>query len=115
MREEDKERGYDFHKASHTETMTINMGPSHPATHGTVKFFLTLDGETIEDIDVEIGYLHRAFEKECEAQKWNGVFPYTDRLDYTASVLNNVGYAMAAEKLIGIEVPERCKYLRTMI
>jgi NADH-quinone oxidoreductase subunit D len=115
MREEERDKGYEFHKESHTETMTINMGPSHPATHGTVKFFLTLDGETIRDIDVEIGYLHRGFEKECEAQRWNGVFPYTDRLDYTASVLNNVGYALAAEKLIGIEAPPRCQWLRMIV
>ncbi len=106
---------YDFHKVSHTEPMVINMGPSHPATHGTVKFLLTLDGETIEEIDVEIGYLHRAFEKESEDQRWNGVFPYTDRLDYTASALNNVGYALAVEKLIGIETPERCQYIRVII
>ncbi len=106
---------YDFHKEHHTERMVINMGPSHPATHGTVKFTLTLDGEIIENLDVEIGYLHRAFEKECEAQLWTGVFPYTDRLDYTASALNNVGYAMAVEKLMGIETPERCGYIRTIV
>jgi len=108
-------KDYDFHKESHTERMVINMGPSHPATHGTVKFLVTLDGETIEDIDVEIGYLHRAFEKECENQQWSGVFPYTDRLDYTASVLNNIGYALAVEKLIGLKTPERCDYIRTII
>ncbi len=111
----DSSRDYDFYVESHTEPMVINMGPSHPATHGTVKFLLGLDGETIKDIDVEIGYLHRGFEKECEAQLWNGVFPYTDRLDYTASALNNIGYALAVEKLIGIEVPERCKYIRVII
>jgi len=115
MREEDRAKGYEFSRESHTETMTINMGPSHPATHGTVKFFLTLDGETIKEIDVEIGYLHRAFEKECEAQRWNGVFPYTDRLDYTASTLNNVAYALAAEKLTGIVAPERCQWLRMIV
>tara|TARA_B100000959_G_scaffold21478_1_gene20681 strand:+ start:93083 stop:94291 length:1209 start_codon:yes stop_codon:yes gene_type:complete len=108
------QKNYDFHKESHTEPLEINMGPSHPATHGTVKFYLTLDGETIKDIDVEIGYLHRAFEKECELQHWSGIFPYTDRLDYTAGVLNNVGYALAVEKLIGIETPERCKYIRVI-
>jgi len=111
----DAKKDYDFHKESHTERMVINMGPSHPATHGTVKFLVTLDGETIEDIDVEIGYLHRAFEKECENQQWSGVFPYTDRLDYTASVLNNIGYALAVEKLIGLKTPERCDYIRVII
>ncbi|MBI5815828.1 MAG: NADH-quinone oxidoreductase subunit D [Nitrospinae bacterium] len=108
-------RDYDFHREHHTELLTVNMGPSHPATHGTVKFLLTLDGETIENIDVEVGYLHRGFEKECEATTWNGVFPYTDRLDYTASVLNNVGYAMAVEKLAGITIPERCQYIRVIV
>jgi NADH-quinone oxidoreductase subunit D len=111
----DAKKDYDFNKESHTERMVLNMGPSHPATHGTVKFLVTLDGETIEDIDVEIGYLHRGFEKECENQQWSGVFPYTDRLDYTASVLNNIGYAMAVEKLIGIKMPVRCDYIRTLI
>jgi NADH-quinone oxidoreductase subunit D len=108
-------KDYDFHVEHHTELLTVNMGPSHPATHGTVKFLISLDGETIEKIDVEVGYLHRGFEKECEAQTWNGVFPYTDRLDYTASVLNNVGYALAVEKLIGIQAPERCQYIRTIM
>jgi NADH-quinone oxidoreductase subunit D len=111
----DKNQGIEFHKEHHTELLTVNMGPSHPATHGTVKFLITLDGETIEHLDVEVGYLHRGFEKECEAQHWTGVFPYTDRLDYTASVLNNVGYALAVEKLIGIEAPERCQYIRTIM
>lgn len=108
-------KDYDFHKEHHTELLTVNMGPSHPATHGTVKFMLALDGETIENIDVEVGYLHRGFEKECEAQMWNGVFPYTDRLDYLTSVLNNVGYAMTVEKLIGITTPERCQYIRVIM
>ncbi|MBI4666802.1 MAG: NADH-quinone oxidoreductase subunit D [Nitrospinae bacterium] len=106
---------HDFHAEHHTELLTVNMGPSHPATHGTVKFLVTLDGETIEDIDVEVGYLHRGFEKECEAQTWNGVFPYTDRLDYTASALNNVAFALAAEKLIGITPTERCQYIRVIV
>lgn len=111
----DSIRHFDFHADHHTELMTLNMGPSHPATHGTVKFMMTLDGENIAHMDVEVGYLHRGFEKECEAQTWSGVFPYTDRLDYTCSVLNNVGYALTAEKLIGIEVPERCQYIRTIV
>ena len=111
----DKTKEYDFHEEHHTDLLTVNMGPSHPATHGTVKFLISLDGETIEKLDVEVGYLHRGFEKECEAQAWNGVFPYTDRLDYTASVLNNVGYALAVERLIGIETPERCQYIRVIM
>lgn len=94
--------------------MVINMGPSHPVTHGTVKFLVTLDGETIVDMKVDIGYLHRGFEKMCENGSWHQVFPYTDRLNYVSPLINNVGYALAVEKLIGIDVPERCKYLRVI-
>jgi len=99
----------------HTEPMILNMGPSHPATHGTVRFVLTLDGETIVKMDTEIGYLHRGFEKMCEHATWTQVFPYTDRLNYVSPLINNFGYALTVEKLIGIEVPERCKYIRTIM
>ncbi|MGQ9671162.1 MAG: NADH-quinone oxidoreductase subunit D [Desulfosoma sp.] len=98
----------------HTELMVINMGPSHPVTHGTVKFLATLEGETIVDLDVEIGYLHRGFEKMCENSTWQQVIPYTDRLNYVSPLINNTGYALAVEKLLGIDVPERCKYLRVI-
>lgn len=98
----------------HTETMTLNMGPSHPAMHGTVRIVLTLDGETIVDADPHIGYLHRGFEKMCEVQTWTGVIPYTDRLNYVSPLINNVGYVMAVEKLLGVEIPQRCKYLRVL-
>jgi NADH-quinone oxidoreductase subunit D len=97
-----------------SEIMEIQMGPSHPASHGTVKFNLRLDGETIVDIDVEIGYLHRGFEKMCEQGTWNHVFPYADRLNYASPLLNNVGFALAVEKLAGVEVPLRCQYIRTI-
>jgi NADH-quinone oxidoreductase subunit D len=95
-----------------TEVMELQMGPSHPASHGTVKFNLRLDGETIVDIDVEIGYLHRGFEKMCEQGTWNHCFPYADRLNYASPLLNNVGFALAVEKLAGLTVPERCQYIR---
>lgn len=94
--------------------MVINMGPSHPVTHGTVKFLVTLDGENIVDLKVDIGYLHRGFEKMCENSTWQQVMPYTDRLNYVSPLINNVGYALAVEKLIGIDVPERCKYIRVI-
>jgi NADH-quinone oxidoreductase subunit D len=97
------------------EIMEIQMGPSHPASHGTIKFNLKLDGETIVDIDVEIGYLHRGFEKMAEQFTWNHVFPYADRLNYASPLLNNVGFALAVEKLAGIEVPERCQYVRVIV
>jgi NADH-quinone oxidoreductase subunit D len=96
------------------EVMDIQMGPSHPASHGTVKFNLRLDGETILDVDVEIGYLHRGFEKMCEQNTWNHVFPYADRLNYASPLLNNVGFALAVEKLAGVTAPERCQYIRVI-
>jgi NADH-quinone oxidoreductase subunit D len=95
-----------------SEPMHLNMGPSHPATHGTVRIVLELSGETITKADVQIGYLHRGFEKMCERGTWAQVFPYADRLNYVSPMLNNVGYALAVEKLCGIEVPERCQWYR---
>lgn len=97
------------------ELMEIQMGPSHPASHGTIKFNLTLDGETIVAIDVEIGYLHRGFEKMAEQFTWNHVFPYADRLNYASPLLNNVGFALAVEKLAGLETPERCQWIRVLV
>lgn len=104
----------EMEKELRTEYMVINMGPSHPVTHGTVKFLATLDGETIVDLKVDIGYLHRGFEKMCENGTWQQVIPYTDRLNYVSPLINNVGYALAVEKLIGIETPERCQYIRVI-
>src|SRR5512145_1284920 len=97
------------------EPMLLNIGPSHPATHATLRFHAKLDGETILDVVPEFGYLHRGFEKECEASTWTQVVPYTDRLNYVSPLMNNVGYVMAVEKLCGIEVPERCQYIRVII
>jgi NADH-quinone oxidoreductase subunit D len=94
------------------EPMHLNMGPAHPAMHGTVRIVLELSGETIKKADVQIGYLHRGFEKMCERGTWAQVFPYADRLNYVSPMLNNVGYALAVEKLCGIEVPERCQWYR---
>jgi NADH-quinone oxidoreductase subunit D len=99
----------------HTEAMIVNIGPSHPLTHGTVRFVLTLDGETVVKCDTEVGYLHRGFEKECENSTWTQCFPYTDRLNYLSAALNNFGYALAVEKLLGITVPPRCNYIRTIL
>ena len=99
-----------------TEEVIVNMGPSHPAMHGTVRVVLRIDGELIKDADVQIGYLHRGFEKECESATWSQVFPYVDRLNYVSPMLNNVGFAMAVEKLLGItdRVPERAEYIRVI-
>lgn len=98
----------------HSDHQILNMGPSHPATHGTVKFLIELDGETIVDLDIQVGYLHRGFEKECESGTWYQAIPYTDRLNYNSAILSNLGYCLAVEKLLGIETPERCQWLRTM-
>lgn len=98
-----------------SEPMQLNMGPSHPAMHGTVRIVLELSGETIEKADVQIGYLHRGFEKMCERGTWSQVFPYVDRCNYVSPMLNNVGYALACEKMLGITVPERCQYYRVIL
>jgi NADH-quinone oxidoreductase subunit D len=97
------------------QIMELQMGPSHPASHGTIKFNLKLDGERIVDCDVEVGYLHRGFEKMCEQGTWTQVFPYTDRLNYASPCINNVGFALAVERLLDIDVPERCKYVRAIM
>jgi NADH-quinone oxidoreductase subunit D len=97
------------------EPMILNIGPSHPATHATLRLIAELDGETILKLTPEFGYLHRCFEKESENATWTQVIPYTDRLNYVSSLMNNVGYAMAVEKLCGVEVTERCQYIRVLI
>ena len=97
------------------EIMDIQMGPSHPATHGTIKFNLKLDGEEILECDTEVGYLHRGFEKMIEQGTWTQAIPYTDRLNYVSPLINNVGFAIAVERLCGIEVPPRCQYIRVIM
>jgi len=98
-----------------TEPMLLNVGPSHPAMHGTVRVVMELSGENIERCDVQVGYLHRGFEKMCERGTWTQVFPYVDRCNYVSPMLNNVGFAMACEKMLGILVPERCQYYRMIL
>jgi NADH-quinone oxidoreductase subunit D len=98
-----------------SEPMMLNMGPSHPAMHGTVRIVLELSGENIQKADVQIGYLHRGFEKMCERGTWSQVFPYVDRLNYVSPMLNNVGFALAVEKMLGVTVPERCQYYRVIL
>ncbi|WP_066639417.1 NADH-quinone oxidoreductase subunit D [Desulfolucanica intricata] len=95
-----------------TETFTLNFGPQHPSTHGVFQIILTLDGETIVKAEPVCGYLHRGLEKLAEARTYTQVIPYTDRMDYLAAMLNNLGYVQAVEKLAGIEVPERAEYIR---
>lgn len=98
-----------------TEPMLVNVGPSHPAMHGTVRCVMELSGESIVHVDVQVGYLHRGFEKMCERGTWNQVFPYVDRANYVSPMLNNVGFSLACEKMLGIEVPERCQWYRMVL
>ena len=97
------------------DPMMLNMGPSHPAMHGTVRIVVELSGETITKADVQIGYLHRGFEKMCERGTWNQVFPYVDRANYVSPMLNNIGFSLAVEKMLGVTVPERCQYYRVIL
>lgn len=98
-----------------TEPMMLNVGPSHPAMHGTVRIVMELSGESILKADVQVGYLHRGFEKMCERGTWTQVFPYVDRCNYVSPMLNNVGFALAVEKMLGVTVPERCQYYRVIL
>jgi NADH-quinone oxidoreductase subunit C/D len=97
------------------ERVTLNLGPSHPAMHGTLRIIVTLDGETIVGADQEIGYLHRCFEKMSETHTYQQVIPFTDRLNYCSAIINNVGYCMAVEKMLGIEAPPRAQYVRLIL
>ena len=96
------------------ETMTLNMGPSHPSTHGVLRIVLELDGEIITKADADIGYLHRGDEKIAESMQYNQFVPYTDRLDYLAPLANNVAYALAVEKLMDWTLPPRGQAIRVL-
>ena len=96
------------------EKMVLNMGPSHPATHGVLRLVLELDGEIITKATPDVGYLHRGDEKIAENMQYNQFVPYTDRLDYLAPLSNNVAYALAVEKLMGWELPPRGKAIRVI-
>jgi NADH-quinone oxidoreductase subunit D len=95
--------------------MLLNIGPSHPSMHGVIRLIAELSGETVVKVEAEIGYLHRGFEKSCENSSWTQSIPYTDRLNYVSPLINNFGYCAAVEKLLGIEVTERCKYIRVVM
>ncbi len=99
----------------HGEVMQLNMGPQHPATHGVLRLLVELDGEIIRRTEPDVGYLHRGKEKSCESLGWAKFFPHTDRLDYVQPLMNNIGYALALEKLAGIDVPERGQVVRVLL
>ena len=95
--------------------MPLNVGPSHPATHGCLRFMAAMDGETIVASVEEIGYLHRGFEKMVERGTWQQVIPYTDRLNYCSAIMNNIAFCRAVENMFGVELTERCKVLRVIV
>jgi NADH-quinone oxidoreductase subunit D len=104
-----------FERGERDDSVVVSIGPSHPATHGTVQIIAALDGERVERVDVHPGYLHRGFEKECEDHTWHNLIPYVDRLNYVSGLVNDFAYCEAVEQLMGIEVTPRCKYLRTLL
>jgi NADH-quinone oxidoreductase subunit D len=97
------------------KTMVLNMGPQHPSTHGVLRVVLELDGEKVVKAIPEIGYLHTGIEKSCEAKTYSQAITLTDRLDYLAPLSNNLGYCLAVEKLLGLEVPKRAQYIRVLL
>src|SRR6186713_3524053 len=98
-----------------TETMTVNMGPQHPSTHGVLRLVLELDGETIKSCMPTIGYLHTGIEKTAEQKKWQQVIPLVERMDYLAATSNSLSYALCVEKLLGLEMPQRVKDIRVLL
>src|SRR3989344_9280778 len=98
-----------------TQELTINMGPQHPSTHGVLRIELVTDGEICERAIPHIGYLHRCFEKHAESIDYMGVMPFVDRMDYVASMNNDMAYAMAVEKLMQVEIPKRAEYIRVIM
>jgi NADH-quinone oxidoreductase subunit D len=111
---ETEDLSVEFNDALDNE-MVLNMGPQHPATHGVLRLLVSLDGETVMKCVPELGYLHRGYEKLAEACTYHEYIPHTDRLDYLSPMANNVAYALAVEKLIHLEIPERGKYIRVII
>ena len=98
-----------------TETMTVNMGPQHPSTHGVLRLVLELDGETVVSVAPTIGYLHTGIEKTAEQKKWQQVIPLVERMDYLGAQSNSLAYALAVEKLLGLEMPKRVDDIRVLI
>jgi NADH-quinone oxidoreductase subunit D len=96
-------------------SVIVNIGPSHPATHGTIQIVAELSGERVLRTDVHCGYLHRGFEKECESHTWHNLIPYVDRLNYCSALINDFAYCEAVEKLMGVEITPRCRHLRTLL
>jgi NADH-quinone oxidoreductase subunit D len=98
-----------------TETMTVNMGPQHPSTHGVLRLVLELDGETVRSLSPTIGYLHTGIEKTTEQKKWQQVIPLVERMDYLSAQSNSMALCLSVEKLLGLEIPERVRNIRVLI
>jgi len=98
-----------------TQPLLVNVGPQHPSTHGVARMRVTLDGEVVKEMELVLGYLHRGIEKLAEGRTWTQIIPLTDRLDYIASMTNNLGYVLAVEKLLGTKIPERAEYIRVIM
>jgi len=98
-----------------TETMTVNMGPQHPSTHGVLRLVLELDGEMVRSMSPTIGYLHTGIEKTCEQKRWQQVIPLVERMDYLSAQSNSLAFSLSVEQLLGVEVPERVKNIRILI
>lgn len=98
-----------------TKTMTINMGPQHPATHGVLRVILEIDGETVVRCQPEVGYLHTGIEKTAESKLYYKALPMTDRMDYLAPMSNNLGYCLGVEKFLGVEIPEKAQWVRVLL
>ena len=98
-----------------TETMTVNMGPQHPSTHGVLRLVLELDGETVVGARTTVGYLHTGIEKTAEQKKWQQVIPLVERMDYLSSQSNSLGYALSVERLLGLEMPDRVQWIRVLL
>lgn len=106
-----KKKGYE----NNEELMFLNLGPAHPASHGTIRNFVALNGENIVCAVSEIGYLHRGFEKSCENHTYNQIIPYTDRLNYCSAILNNIAFAHSVEGILGVDLPQRAQFIRVII
>src|SRR5437588_1724190 len=98
-----------------TETMTVNMGPQHPSTHGVLRLVLELDGETVRSASPTIGYLHTGIEKTAEQKKWQQVIPLVERMDYLSAQSNSMAFCLSAERLLGVETPERVRWIRVLL
>src|SRR6202171_4268096 len=98
-----------------TEVMTVNMGPQHPSTHGVLRLVLELDGETVLSVAPIFGYLHTGIEKTAEQKKWQQVIPLVERMDYLSAQSNSLAFSLSVERLLGVDVPERVRWIRVLI